>query len=139
MNKTHILVIDDDLQILDMLRCTFEEEGYSVDVAADGRSGLNLLTKRNPDLVLLDIRMPDLNGYQVLELIREKSEVPVIMLTGVLEPISVHHSVNLGADDYVRKPFSMPILLARIKSKLRRARGKLRHTNDQIANMDSPS
>lgn len=139
MNKTHILVIDDDLQILDMLRCTFEEEGYSVDVAADGRSGLNLLTKHNPDLVLLDIMMPDLNGYQVLELIRKKSEVPVIMLTGVLEPISVHHSVNLGADDYVRKPFNAPILLARIKSKLRRARGKVRHTDDQIANMDSPS
>ena len=137
--ETHILVVDDDLQILDMLRCTLEEEGYSVDVAADGRSGLNLLIEHKPDLVLLDIRMPDLNGYEVLELIRKKSEVPVIMLTGVLEPISVHHSVNLGADDYVRKPFNTPILLARIKSKLRRARGEVRHTDDQIANMDSPS
>ncbi len=137
--ETRILVVDDEPQILDMLKCTLEDEGYEVDVAADGKSGLNLLTEHKPDLVLLDIRMPDLNGYQVLERIREKSEVPVIMLTGVLEPISVHHSVSLGADDYVRKPFNTRELLARIKNKVRRARGKLRHTNDQIANMDPPS
>ena len=126
--KTHILVVDDEQHILQLLRKTLELGGFAVTVAADGNSALARLAEQAPDLVLLDIRMPGLDGYQVLELIREKSEVPVIMLTGVLEPISVNHSVNLGADDYVRKPFSTPILLARIKSKLRRARGELQHT-----------
>jgi len=119
--KARILVVDDDSQILDMLKCTLEEEGYDVDVAADGKSALALLPKHKPDLVLLDIRMPDLDGYQVLEFIRENSEVPVIMLTGVVEPISVYQSVNLGADDYVRKPFHIRELVARIKNKLKRA------------------
>jgi len=124
MDKTHILVIDDDPQILDMLRCTFEEEGYSVDVAADGRSGLNLQIEHKPDLVLWDIRMPDLNGYQVLELIREQSNVPVVVLTGVRELTSLNKAVIIGADDYVQKTFSTPILLARIKNKLKRARSR---------------
>jgi len=122
--QTRILVVDDEQYLLDMLKRTLEDEGYDVDCAADGRSALTLLTEYQPDLVLLDIKMPDLDGYQVLELIREKSEVPVIMLTGVLEPISVQQSVNLGADDYVRKPFRTRELLARIKNKLRRAKSR---------------
>lgn len=129
--KARILVVDDEQYILDMLRCTLEDEGYDVEVAAEGNSALTLLAERKPDLVLLDIRMPDLNGYEVLELIRQQSDVPVIMLTGVLEPISVHQSVNPGADDYVRKPFRPPELLARIKNKLRRARGGLRQADDR--------
>ena len=120
--KTRILVVDDEPQILDMLKCTLEDEGYDVDVAADGKSALVLLPEHKPDLVLLDIRMPDLDGYEVLEFIREKSEVPVIMLTGAVDPISVYQSINLGADDYVRKPFYTRELLARIKNKLKRAR-----------------
>ena len=126
--QTRILVVDDEQYILDMLKCTLEDEGYEVDVAADGKSALALLIEYQPDLVLLDIKMPNLNGYQVLELIRKKSEVPVIMLTGVLEAISVHQSVSLGADDYVRKPFRTRELLARIKNKLRRARFGLYQT-----------
>lgn len=118
---THILIVDDDSQILDMLKCTLENEGYDVDVAADGKSALALLPDCKPDLVLLDLKMPDLDGYQVLKLIREQSEVPVIVLTGVLDPRSVYDSVNLGADDYVRKPFRSRELLARIHNKLRRA------------------
>ncbi len=93
--KTHILVVNDEQHILQLLRKTLELEGFAVTVAADGNSALARLAEQAPDLVPLDIRMPGLDGYQVLELIREKSEVPVIMLTGVLEPISVHHSVNL--------------------------------------------
>ena len=120
--EIRILVVDDEQYLLDMLKRTLEDEGYDVDCAANGKSALALLTEHKPDLVLLDIKMPGLDGYQVLELIREKSEVPVVMLTGVLEPISVQQSVNLGADDYVRKPFRTRELLARIKNKLRRAR-----------------
>ena len=126
---TRILVVDDDLQILDMLKCTLDDEGYDVDCAVDGKSALSLLTEYHPDLVLLDIKMPGLNGYQVLELIRDKAEVPVIMLTGVLEPISVRQSVSLGADDYVRKPFRTRELLARIKNKLRRVKLGLYQTD----------
>ena len=124
--KARILVVDDDPQILDMLKCILEDEGYVVNTVANGNSAMAALTEQKPDLVLLDISLPDLNGYQVLSLIRERSEVPVIMLTGILEVTSVRQSVNLGADDYVRKPFRPRELLARIKSKLRRARSELR-------------
>jgi len=91
-------------------------------VAADGNSALARLREHTPDLIVLDIRMPELNGYQVLERIRERSDIPVIMLTGVLEPTAVEQSLGLGADDYVRKPFHPRVLLARIEAKLRRAR-----------------
>lgn len=120
--KERILVVDDEQSILDMLRYALEDEGYNVDVAADGDSALTILTENEPDLVLLDIKLPDIDGYRLLELIRERSEVPVIMLTGIDHPISVQRSVNLGADDYVRKPFRINQLMLRIKNKLRRAR-----------------
>jgi len=123
--KAHILVVDDERYILDMLKCTLEDEGYSVDVAADGNSALTLLTEHKPDLVLLDILMPGLNGYQILDIIRKRSDVPVIMVTGVAEATSVAQTVDLGADDYVRKPFNTRVLMARIKNKLRRARSGL--------------
>ena len=124
--KARILVVDDDPQIRDMLKCLLGDEGYVVSTVANGNSAMAVLTEQKPDLVLLDISLPDLNGYQVLSLIREQSEVPVIMLTGILEVISVHQSVSLGADDYVRKPFRPRELLARIESKLRRARSEPR-------------
>lgn len=120
--KAHILAVDDEQYVLQLLKRTLEPEGYAVTLAADGNSALARLREHTPDLVLLDIRMPDLNGYQVLERIREQSDVPVIMLTGVLEPTAVQQSIGLGADDYIRKPFRPQVLLARIEAKLRRAR-----------------
>jgi DNA-binding response OmpR family regulator len=118
--KKRVLVIDDEQSILDMLKYSLEDEGYSVDVAADGDSAMNMLVEHSPDLVLLDIKLPDIDGYRLLEQIRKKSEVPVIMLTGVDHPVSIQHSVTLGADDYVTKPFRLDQLLLRIKNKLRR-------------------
>ena len=117
-----IMVVDDEPTILRLLDRTLRPAGYDVVLASEGSLVLKLLEQHSPDLVILDIMMPGLNGFQVLEFIREKSEVPVIMLTGVVEPISVYQSVNLGADDYVRKPFRTRELLVRIKNKLRRAR-----------------
>ena len=116
-----ILVVDDDREILSMLNRILELEGYSVDIAADGRTALTLLEERRPDLVILDIVMPEFDGFQVLDLIRQRSNVPVIMLTARKEVTTLHAAVALGADDYVRKPFGTRELLARIQAKLRRA------------------
>ena len=116
-----ILVVDDDREMLRMLDRTLEMEGYSVAIAADGKSALTLLGEREPDLVLLDIVMPEMDGFQVLNLIRQRCNVPVIMLTARCEVTTLREALVLGADDYVRKPFRMRVLVARIKAKLRRA------------------
>ena len=115
-----ILVVDDDHYISDLIRQILEPEGFVVTVANGGRSALEMVAASEPDLVLLDINMPDMNGYEVLKRIREKSNVAVMMLTGVIEPTSVSNSLDLGADDYMRKPFLPKVLVAGIKAKLRR-------------------
>jgi len=114
-------VVDDHQEMLRMVTRILELEGYDVVVANDGISALALLEKRRPDLVILDIVMPELDGFQVLDIIRQRSNVPVIMLTGKREVTSVHRALTLGADDYVRKPFSAHEIAARVKAKLRRA------------------
>ncbi len=118
---TCIMVVDDEQAILRMLTRTLEPEGYDVAVAADGSSALELLEDCRPDLVILDIMMPGLDGFQVLNLIRQRSNVPVIMLTARREVTTLRDALVLGADDYVRKPFGRGELLARIRAKLRRA------------------
>ena len=118
---TCIMVVDDEQAILRLLSRTLEPEGYGVVVADNGRSALELLEDCRPDLVILDIMMPDLDGFQVLALIRERSNIPVIMLTARGEVTTLRNALFLGADDYVRKPFHTQELLARIRAKLRRA------------------
>jgi len=115
------MVVDDDQAILILLKRILEPEGYDVALATDGNSALALMKERRPDLVLLDITMPELDGFQVLDLIRQRSNIPVIMLTGRDEVTTLRDALVLGADDYVRKPFSTRELLARIRAKLRRA------------------
>jgi DNA-binding response OmpR family regulator len=117
-----ILVVDDDHDMLEMVQEALEIEGYSVTLSDNGREALERLTEDNPDLVLLDIRLPGTDGYQVLQQIRATSTVPVIMLTAIQEPHSVSRSLDLGADDYVRKPFSIQELMAHIRAKLRRVK-----------------
>jgi len=123
--RTRVMAVDDEQAILSLLKRTLEPEGYDVVVAADGRSALALLEKSEPDLVLLDIMMPGLDGFQVLDLIRQRSNVPVIMLTARLEATTVRDTLALGADDYVRKPFGKGELIARIRAKLRRAASEI--------------
>jgi DNA-binding response OmpR family regulator len=130
--KTHILVVDDEQYVTKLVERTLEDAGFVVTVANDGNSALAMLAEKKPDLVLLDIRMPGLDGFQVLERIRESSNVLVFMLTAVRGETAVEHSLGLGADDYIEKPFLPRVLIARIQAKLRRARGELRHTNGQI-------
>ena len=115
-----ILVVDDDQYITGLIQQILEAEGFDVTAANSGRSALEKAAASEPDLVLLDINMPDMNGYEVLKRIREKSNVGVMMLTGVIEPSAVSSSLDLGADDYMRKPFQPKVLVARIKAKLRR-------------------
>jgi DNA-binding response OmpR family regulator len=119
------MAVDDEQAILSLLKRTLEPEGYDVVVAANGQSALALLEKSKPDLVLLDIMMPGLDGFQVLDLIRQRSNVPVIMLTARLEATTVRDTLALGADDYVRKPFGKGELIARIRAKLRRAASEI--------------
>ena len=119
--RKRILVIDDDEEMLALVQIALEEDGYLVSTANSGQTAISSYSTINPDLVLLDIRMPLLNGYEVLEKIREISNVPVIMLTGVQDANSVAQSLNLGADDYIRKPFSVQEFLAHVRAKLRRA------------------
>lgn len=116
-----ILVVDDEQEILRLVSCTLELEGYDVATATDGESALALVEERRPDLVLLNIMMPGLNGFQVLRLMRQRFNFPIIMLTGRIEVASAHNALTIGADDYVRKPFATGELVSRIKAKLRRS------------------
>ena len=116
-----ILAVDDEEPILKLLRVNLALDGFEVVTASSGSSALELLQEHGPDLVILDIMMPDLDGFQVLELMRQRSNVPVIMLTARGERTTLRDALVLGADDYVTKPFSMQVLAARIRAKLRRA------------------
>lgn len=117
----YIMVVDDEQTMLRLLKRTLEPEGYRVIVADNGSSALALLKEHKTDLVILDIMMPGLDGFQVLDLIRQRSSVPVIMLTARGEVTTLRDALFVGADDYVRKPFHRLELLARIRAKLRRA------------------
>src|SRR5664279_4569526 len=120
MNK--ILLVEDDPAILEGLSALLNEESYETITADDGEKGLSLAIKESPDLVVLDIMLPKMNGLDVLQTLRnrEKSNVPVIMLTSRKEEIDRVMGLEFGADDYVTKPFSTRELLARIKAVLRR-------------------
>jgi two-component system, OmpR family, alkaline phosphatase synthesis response regulator PhoP len=118
-----ILIIEDDPSILRGLRHNLRFEGYSLRSAVDGEVGLELAVNEPPDLILLDVMLPKLNGFEVLrELRRLQLDIPVIMLTAKAEEIDKVRGLDLGADDYVTKPFALPELLARIRSVLRRKR-----------------
>ena len=121
-NCPHIMVVDDNQDMLKIINRTLELEGYTVITASDGRAALALLEEHSPDLIILDIMMPETDGFQVLQLLRERSNVPVIMLTARREPLLVQKALLLGADDYIKKPFRPLVLVARVRAKLRRAK-----------------
>jgi len=118
-----VLIIEDDPTLLIGLRDNFEFKGYKVLTAADGEKGLNTALNARPDLIVLDIMLPKINGYEICRLIREqKFTTPIIMLTAKGEESDIVLGLNLGADDYVTKPFSINELLARAAAFLRRSR-----------------
>ena len=119
--SARILVVDDETAVTDLLAYNLRKAGYETLLAADGREALRLARQSNPDLILLDLMLPEVDGLDVCRELRKTSEVPVIMLTARGEEIDRVVGLELGADDYICKPFSMRELLARIKAVLRRA------------------
>ena len=120
--EKHILVIEDEASIQNILRIFLEDAGYQVTLADDGMDGIAAFHKDSFDLVLLDIMMPRLDGYSVCEMIRNESSTPVILLTALDDEDNQMKGFNLLADDYITKPFSMPLVLKRIEAVLRRTR-----------------
>ena len=118
--SNNILIVDDEKAIADIIKFNLEKEGYTVYTANDGEEGIKKVFELMPDLVLLDIMMPKKDGFQVLKEIRAKYQIPVIMLTAKEEEVDKVLGLELGADDYVVKPFSMRELMARVKANLRR-------------------
>ncbi len=120
MSLGKILVVDDDKNICELLRLYLEKEGYSVTLAYDGEEALGKFNTLSPDMVLLDIMLPGLDGWQVCREIRKKSNVPIIMTTAKGETFDKVLGLELGADDYIVKPFDTKEVIARIKAVLRR-------------------
>lgn len=115
-----ILIVDDEKNIVDILKFNLEKEGFSTIEAYDGEQALKLGLEENPDLILLDIMLPKMDGFTVCRKLREKISTPILMLTARAEEVDKVLGLELGADDYITKPFSPRELMARIKANLRR-------------------
>ena len=120
MNNGKILIVDDDTNICELLRLYIEKEGFSTAIANDGVQALEVFNKEQPNLVLLDIMMPKLDGWQVCREIRKTSDCPIIMITAKGEVFDKILGLELGADDYVVKPFEAKEVVARVRAVLRR-------------------
>ena len=136
MSMGKILVADDDQNIAELLRLYLEKEGYTVVLAADGEQAIERFNAENPDIVLLDIMMPKLDGWQVCRDIRKKSNCPIIMVTAKGETFDKVLGLELGADDYIVKPFDAKEVTARIKAVLRRTAAK-EDTNKGVYDFDN--
>ncbi len=142
MNKK-ALVVEDDGNIAELLRLYLEKDGFEVAIAADGGKGLQTAEDTQPDVILLDIMLPVMDGWQVCREIRKTSRVPIIMLTAKGETMDKISGLEMGADDYVTKPFEVKELLARVHAVMRRAEGgdageeKVLHFDKLTINLDS--
>ena len=137
MTDSRILIVDDDLNISELLKMHFENEGYSVKTSADGVEGINDFKMFEPDLVLLDIMLPKKDGWQVCREIREVSSKPIIMVTAKGEVFDKVLGLELGADDFVVKPFDMKELSARVKAVLRRYRLHTRENENDVIKFEN--
>lgn len=115
-----ILVVDDEQSIMNIIAFNLKKEGFDVVCAEDGEMAIKVFEEENPDLILLDIMMPKIDGYGVCRRIRDKSDIPIIMLTARADEVDKVLGLEIGADDYVTKPFSNRELMARVKANLRR-------------------
>jgi DNA-binding response OmpR family regulator len=121
-----ILVVDDEPKITRLARDYLEKNGYRVVSAADGQSALTTARREKPDLVILDLMLPAIDGREVCRILRRESDVPIIMLTALSEEIDQVTGLEIGADDYITKPFSLRTLMARVRALLRRTRGEIK-------------
>ncbi|MHB8459057.1 MAG: response regulator transcription factor [Candidatus Limnocylindrales bacterium] len=136
MTATRVLVVDDETPIIELIRGYLEREGMEVIAAADGHVGLELIRERAPDVVILDVMLPGIDGFEVLRRAREFSDAYVIMLSARAEEIDRIVGLSVGADDYLVKPFSPRELVARVKALLRRPRPAHRAGADGILERD---
>jgi len=132
--RTSVLVIEDEADIRQLLRTLLEREGFVVAEASEGRDGLKQFHQSHPDIVVLDVGLPDLDGWQVLERIRDMSDAPVLMLTALSTERDKVRGLNAGADDYLTKPFARGELLARLRAIGRRQRDN----QDTVTTFDDP-
>jgi DNA-binding response OmpR family regulator len=121
-----ILVVDDEPKVARLARDYLEKNGYRVITAGDGQSALATARREKPDLLILDLMLPVIDGREVCRILRRESDVPIIMLTALSEEIDQVTGLEIGADDYITKPFSVRALVARVRALLRRTRGEVR-------------
>jgi DNA-binding response OmpR family regulator len=123
MSETNkILIVEDDRNLLDTLKYNLRKEGYEVVTAVDGAEALDICRKEKPDLIILDIMLPKISGFEVCRIVRKEMIVPILMLTAKAEETDKIVGLEIGADDYMTKPFSLRELLARVRAMLRRAK-----------------
>jgi len=132
MQGKTLLMVDDDIDLCQMIKHTFDAEKMQVFTANDGREGIQAFFQHRPDLVLLDIRMPEMDGWELCRQIRLMSDTPVIMLTTLDEDEEIVRGLKIGADDFVTKPFSREVLLARVQAVFRRAAVLPQPTNSTV-------
>ena len=137
MLDTKILIVDDDNNICDLLKLYFENDGYEVKIANDGFEGVNFFKIYQPDIVLLDIMLPKKDGWQVCREIREISSKPIIMITAKGEVFDKVLGLEMGADDFVVKPFDMKELSARVKAVLRRYQAHANKNDDEVIKFEN--
>lgn len=123
MSKEKILIVEDEKDLVKILRYNLEKEGYRTVAAADGESGLAAFRREKPGLILLDVMLPRLDGFEFCKTVRQESPTPILMLTAKTDEVDRILGLELGADDYVTKPYSVREVLARVKAILRRASG----------------
>ena len=121
-----ILVVDDEPKVARLTRDYLEKNGFRVMTAGDGQSALGTARREKPDLVILDLMIPTIDGREVCRILRRESDVPIIMLTALSEEIDQVTGLEIGADDYITKPFSLRTLVARVRALLRRTRGEVK-------------
>ena len=121
-----ILVVDDEPKIARLARDYLEKNGYRVLTAGDGQSALTIARREKPDLIVLDLMLPNIDGREVCKILRRESDIPIIMLTALAEEVDQITGLEIGADDYITKPFSPRALVARVRALLRRSKGEIK-------------
>ncbi len=122
MNEPKVLVVEDEPALIDTLEYSLRKQGYNVSLATDGHKAIEIARAETPDLILLDVMLPGIDGFEVCRILRQEMSVPILMLTAKADEVDKIVGLEVGADDYITKPFSMRELLARVKAMLRRVR-----------------